>query len=171
MWVGGDMAKRGRKPKAKALAGRIAGPAPKAGEVLGKTPQEYYEAVKLPLAVLIAWSVIGFLAMLVSPWLGLITGPIGLLLGIVAPLYVGWTMVKRHAGDLLQALVAGVILGAITSAVNGALQVILVLISPTAFGAVVGAGVVAIGAVVGIIIGGIIAAILSLIGALAAKYI
>ncbi|MEM3030560.1 MAG: hypothetical protein QXH27_02385 [Candidatus Micrarchaeia archaeon] len=160
------MAKKAREAKARAKPQVKAAKAP-AGAVLGKTPREYYEAIKLPLAVLVVWSVIGFLAALAVPPLVFITALVSLILALATGLYVGWTMVKRERGGLPQALVAGAALGVIANAVGRALDVILSLMQAGALGA----GVAVVAAIIGIVAGGIIEAALAAIGALAAKYV
>ncbi|MEM4389667.1 MAG: hypothetical protein QXG98_03310 [Candidatus Micrarchaeia archaeon] len=153
-------ARAGAKPvpavKAKAPAG-----------VLGKTPQEYYEIIKLPLAVLVVWSVVEFLVALAIPPLVFVVAPISLILALIAGLYVGWMMVKRAGGGAIQALIAGAALGVVANAVSGALSVIASLLR----GGVFEAGVAVVGTLIGIIVGGIIEAVLAAIGALVAKYI
>jgi hypothetical protein len=167
----GRRRKVGRPPKVE-----VEKAAPAEGGIFGKTLSEYYEVVKLPLAVLIIWSVISFLVLLALQPLQPIAGLIGLALLIIAGLYVGWAMVKNQAGGILQATAAGVGLGAISSAVSGVLNIIAAIIQPSAFGPVAelaGGGIVAltvVGAVIGVIAGAVVGGVLSLIGGLVAKY-
>jgi len=147
--------------------------------LLGKSLNEYVNVITLPLAVWIVWSIVSFIINLAfapavkNAGVGgmgadvtalMIVGVvalIGLVVNVLAGIWIGWRTVTIIHGSYGHAAVAGVI----AAAVNSAVTFILVIISGVFTGDLLAAVVSAIiGAVFGFIVGAIIAIILAAIG-------
>ncbi|MEM0475877.1 MAG: hypothetical protein QW343_03730 [Candidatus Norongarragalinales archaeon] len=159
--------------------------------VAGKTLGEYWSVVKLPVLVVVAWSIIQMLAAFISPGLyagygfmaGGMLGLLGSLIGLVAFLYIGWSAIKTHGYELMHAAVAGGVAGVITGIVAFILSIVTffgvgsaVVAAAAAAGMGYGAaagmftvGAIVIGGITGLIVGAIVGAILAGIGAFAAQ--
>lgn len=140
----------------------------------GKTLKEYLGIIKMPLLALIGLSVVSFLIGLLAyiPGLGFIFAMIGVAVGLLLSLisllitgYIGYITVKKYAGDLLSASVAGSLAGLISGLVSAVLGLISTTLSFGVGGGGVG-GVIGMGAgmamlvispLFGIIVGGILA--------------
>jgi hypothetical protein len=158
--------------------------AKKEGGIVGKTFADYWTVVKLPVIVLIVWSIIQSAAMIGAPLMGWALGTIGLLITLVAFLYIGWTGIKTYKLDLAQSAVAGAIAAVISGIVS---LIITIIVAATVGGAALGAAsmmgfgapaaavggfvmsALIIAGIIGLIVGAIIGAILAAIGAIAAQ--
>ncbi len=141
-----------------------------------KTVKQYLGIIKTPLLALIGLDVLSFLTGLLNymPVIGFIfsvmnffVGVILLLAGLLVGAYIGYRVVKKHSGDLLDSAAAGAIAGFISGAINGVLNIF-----STSIGIGAGHGsstaIAMVAAVVGLILSpvfeAILVAILSLIG-------
>lgn len=158
--------------------------AKKEGGIAGKTFADYWKVIQLPVIVLIGWAVLQTAGAVASPMLYGALGTIGMLIGLLAFLYIGWTGFKTHKFDLAQSAVAGAIAAAISGIVSFILSIIVfAAIGSTLVGAagLMGYGAPAaltggilmtafvIGGIVSLIVGAIVGAILAAIGAIAAQ--
>lgn len=158
----------------------------KEGEIAGKSVADYLKVIKLPVLVLVVWSVIQTAALVTAPMIGWALAAIGMLIGLVVFLYVGWSGIKTYKLDLAQCAVAG----AITAVIAGIIGLILTIIVVAAAGTAVAGALAVFGApasvaggiaggfvmsalilsgIVGLIIGAIVGAILAAIGAVIAQ--
>ena len=139
----------------------------------GKTLKEYIGIIKMPLLALIGLSVVNFLIELLAyiPALGVIFSVVGVMVSLLISLidllivgYIGYITVKKYAGDLFSASVAGSLSGLVYGLVGAVLSLIstgigLAMGSGVAGAIGMGIGLVAlvISPIFGIIVGGIIA--------------
>jgi len=107
--------------------------------ILGKDLKEYVSAIKMPVIVNIAVSVIGVILAVFAAVLTVASGPAGVCIGIItgigylvisivigiaSALYVGYLMAKKKSSTLMQAAVAGAIFGITIGVVGGVLNII-----------------------------------------------
>ncbi len=160
----------------------------KEGGIAGKTFADYWKVIQLPVIVLVVWAVIQTAVQMAAPMMGWGVGAIGMLISLIALLYVGWSGVKNYKLDLAQSAVAG----ALTAVIAGVVALILAVLAFAAVGtAVAGAagmmgygagygvpaaamggfviGALIIGRIFGLIVGAIVGAILAAIGAVVAQ--
>lgn len=109
------------------------------GLVGGKSFGEYVEVFKVPLFVVIAWSVLGLvLSVALGAGFLLALGWVGIIVGFCAWFYCGLMAVKKHGFGLMQATLAGGIGGLVARAIGGLMQIVLFYFVPSQVGALMG---------------------------------
>ncbi len=154
-------------------------------DIGGKNINDYMSMVKIPLIILIAIALIqgfisavttigsavpalGFFAAIVGGVISLLVGLLSIVVFIGVCIYAGFTVVKKHSGNLLTAAVAGGILGTVSGLVSGLIGLLVGFI-----GAATGEGFAMlvfpiIGLILSPIVSLVVGAICSLIGGLIA---
>jgi len=147
----------------------------------------YWKIIKIPLFVIIGWSVLGFIISLISfqTYQSIFSSISGILLGILVFGFIGWTTIKDHKGEIKHAAWAGALAGIIAGFVGGIIGVIMFYAVPQIASASIQQAVakgaphnvaenmIRIGAMIGIIVGpimnGVIGTIIAAITGLIAK--
>jgi len=157
-------------------------------DVKRKSFMDYFGIVKLPVTISILWGLLSAFAGLAPNIFGLqtllaiLTGGIGLLLGLALPLYVGWSAVKTYKFDLVNGAIAGGLFGLISGAVGGLINVLFAflglglamtglgnMMGPAMFGGGLFIVIAIAGAIFGTVFVTIISAVLAAIGSFAAQ--
>jgi hypothetical protein len=147
----------------------------------------YWGVIKIPLAILVGWSVAALIIANVSYSLykSIFSGIAGLIFGIAVYGFIGWTTVKDHSGTIKQGSWAGALTGLIGGFAGAIIGFLLISMVPGVVEDAVAQGVqrgapadavrqsVQIGMYIafisGPLFGAVIGAIISAVGALIAK--
>ena len=147
---------------------------------------EYWKIIKIPVYVLIAWNILGFILSLISfsLYMTIFSSSGSLILTIAIFGFIGWTAVKDHKQTAKIAAWSGALTGAIAGFIGAIIGIVMFYIVPEMTQlAIVQAGANAaavegfikigiyMGLITGPLISGIIGAIIALITALIAKKI
>jgi hypothetical protein len=134
---------------------------------LAQKELEYYiEIIKLPFLALVAISILQIIVAFIPGVIGIglswFAGIVSFIVGLGCIIYIGWSVVKQHKGEIIHSFFAGALLGiasAIINLISGliTLPTVATKINTLGAGGMMGASFTVAAVIVGFLVGIIIA--------------